>query len=111
MLKETPPLEFYKAHLRFLTAQEGGRHSPILFSPGKYRPIATFGDGNFHGAMFMTITSTIQPGVEIDVELVLIYQKTLPFVAGDPIQIYEGDILVATGEVLEKGVKQFALGD
>lgn len=104
---ETKPQTFYKARLRFLTAAEGGRHSPILFSPAKYRPIFSFDDDKFYGGTFMVAPAVIEPGAEIEVEFVLLYQSELPFLVGGTIHVQEGHQRVASGKLIEKGIKQF----
>lgn len=108
---ETKPIKYFKARLRFLTAEEGGRHSPILFSPGKYRPIFNFGDNNLYGGAFMVAPPVIEPGSEVEVEFVLVYDRELPFLAGDPIYVQEGHQRVASGKLVDKGIKQFLRSD
>jgi len=101
---ESPPFRFDKTRLRFLTAEEGGRHSPIRYTPGKYRPLFTFGDGNYYDGCFTDAPSVIEPGAEVDVKFQLLHGLELLFRVGDTVYVQEGHQRVAAGKIVETGI-------
>jgi hypothetical protein len=111
MPRESPPLKFYKTRLRFLTADEGGRHSPIRCVPSKYRPLFTFGDGIYYDGIFTDGPAIIEPGAEVVVEFALLHDPKRPLGPGDAVYVQEAYQWVASGKVLETGVKKYTFPD
>jgi hypothetical protein len=109
-------IEFYEVDVRFLTAEKGGRNTPLpqyaAGGFGGYRPnFRILGTEAFHGSAFAYVSHHINPGDEATVEMVFwcCDRRHPDFVAGNEFELFEGPHKVACGTILSKGLKEYVL--